>query len=145
MHDMLKINFRLEKDEDGYPPASVETLWAEVSDQGYKIDSIPFFTKDATNGDTVSATADADGRLWFQSRVSSSTNSLVRIIFFDENGASQISKHLREMGCATEFIPDYKMMAVDVPESTSYLDVIRFIEQKSEQGILDYEEPIIRQ
>jgi len=145
MSEMHKVNFRIEKDEDGFPPVSIETLWAEYSDHGYMIDSIPFFTKDATNGDVISTTTDADGDLWFNSRIISSTNSLVRLVLFDGSIANEVSLELRKMGCSTEFISDYEMMAVNVPKTTPYQDVIRFIDEKGRQGLLDYEEALIRQ
>jgi len=50
------ILFELEQDEDGYPPAELEGVWAiEFADGGYKIDNIPFFTRQATLGDIVEA------------------------------------------------------------------------------------------
>lgn len=42
----VKILFELEQDEDGYPPASTETLWASRAGDGlFKIDNIPFFAR----------------------------------------------------------------------------------------------------
>jgi hypothetical protein len=40
----VKVLFQLEQDEDGYPPASVESLWALPKGEGlFQVDNIPFF------------------------------------------------------------------------------------------------------
>jgi hypothetical protein len=40
---MVKIAFKLEQDEDGYPPAEVETVWAQEDNGYYIIANVPFF------------------------------------------------------------------------------------------------------
>lgn len=145
MPEMCKINFKLEKDEDGFPPVAVETLWADPSSTGYTIDSIPFFTKDVANGDIVSVKKDGDGSLWFDKRISSSGHSLIRLIFFDHSFRDEISFHLKKTGCSTEYISDYEMMSVDIPENVDYQDVLNYIGIKAGVGVIDYEEAIIRQ
>ena len=51
-----RIQFRLTLDEDGYPPASGETLWATALGDGtYRIDNIPFFATGVSLGDVVEA------------------------------------------------------------------------------------------
>ena len=47
----VKILFQLTQDEDGYPPIQVEGVWALSAPDGadgYLIDNVPFFTRDAT-------------------------------------------------------------------------------------------------
>jgi hypothetical protein len=52
----FKIAFPLDRDEDGYPPDDVETLWGWETKPGlYCIDNIPFFVKGISPGDVVSA------------------------------------------------------------------------------------------
>ena len=42
---MKKVSFNLEV-IDGYPPVSMESIWAEVTEEGYfKINNIPFTAK----------------------------------------------------------------------------------------------------
>ncbi len=38
----VKVLFRLEKDEDGYPPEEVESLWGILRSEGIELDNIPF-------------------------------------------------------------------------------------------------------
>ena len=40
---------------DGYPPVSMESIWAEVTEEGYlKVNNIPFYSKEISLGDIVS-------------------------------------------------------------------------------------------
>jgi len=40
----VRITFKLQPDEDGYPPSDYERLWAvPLSNGRYQIDNIPFF------------------------------------------------------------------------------------------------------
>ena len=51
---MKKVLFNLEV-IDGYPPVSMESTWAEVTEEGYfKINNIPFYSKEISLGDIVS-------------------------------------------------------------------------------------------
>ena len=51
---MKKLFFNLEV-IDGYPPVSMESVWAEVTEESYfKINNIPFYSKEISFGDIVS-------------------------------------------------------------------------------------------
>ena len=40
---------------DGYPLVSMESIWAEVTEEGYlKVNNIPFYSKEISLGDIVS-------------------------------------------------------------------------------------------
>jgi hypothetical protein len=143
---LVKIHFHLDQDSDGYPPIAVESLWAEVSDRPdeYVIDSVPFFVREATLGDTVLAREDDQAR-WFDHVVSRSKNSLVRVVFFDNTCVEAIGKRLTEMGCATEHLLDHNLMAVSVPEDVLLTGVQAYLQLEADVGRIDYEEPILRQ
>ena len=84
-HDsQVKLKFCIEPDEDGYPPFSVESVWASpLPDGTYQLDNIPFFTYDAADGDVVTAKV-VDGELFFDGVAQASGNSVVRVIVNDE-------------------------------------------------------------
>ena len=142
----LKIHFRLEQDEDGYPPVAVESLWAQpgLSPGEYVIDNVPFFVSEATVGDTVSA-QEEDGAHWFSSLISRSRNSLVRIVFFDKSRVEAASEYLIAMGCSTECLREHSLMAVSIPEEVALTDVQAYLQSEADLGSIDYEEPILRQ
>ncbi|WP_331773678.1 hypothetical protein [Embleya sp. NBC_00888] len=42
----VKIHFRLEADEGGWPPANTESLWAvDLGDGTVRLDNIPWFVR----------------------------------------------------------------------------------------------------
>lgn len=50
--EMVKVVFKLEKDEDDYPPADYESVWALPVGEGlFQIDNIPFFATEIALGD----------------------------------------------------------------------------------------------
>ncbi len=141
-----KIHFRLEQDEDGYPPSSVESLWAEPGEipGEYIIDNVPFFARCVTIGDTVSVHEENEA-LWFDHLVSRSSNSLLRIVFFDRSCEEAVGKHLIDMGCAIEFLRKHNLMAVSIPDTVALKNVQAYLQLEAEGGRIDYEEPILRQ
>lgn len=144
-HEFSKIYFRLQQDEDGYPPAAVESMWAKPRGNGYIIDGIPFFTTEATNGDEVVAQKGEGDLLWFDEIVRTSGNSLIRIVMFDVASREAVVKRLLDLGCATEQMDEFSLVAVNVPPMVPLLGVQLYLQDRSARGILDYEEPILRQ
>lgn len=142
----VKVHFRLAQDEDGYPPAAVETLWAKHgSNTGeYVIDNVPFFACDATIGDTV-LVREEQGQRWFERLVRCSKNSLVRVVFFDRACVEKVSTHLLAQGCSTEYLKDYNLLAVSIPGCVNLVNVQSYLQAEVSTGSIDYEEPILRQ
>ncbi|MFC9157849.1 DUF4265 domain-containing protein [Streptomyces bauhiniae] len=57
----VKVHFRLEVDEDGWPPASVESLWAvDLGDGTVRLDNTPWFVRGVASGDIIRVDADHD-------------------------------------------------------------------------------------
>jgi hypothetical protein len=145
--DLVKINFRLEQDEDGYPPVAVESLWARRGGdaQTFTVDNVPFFARDATLGDTVAGEIDGDGNLWFVRTLSRSENSLIRVTFFDKGCVDSVTASLEAMGCPTEYEKPHNLLAASVPPSVSLAVVQRYLQAETNAGRIDYEEAILRQ
>ncbi len=140
-----KIAFRLEQHNDGYPPVAVESLWAEPAGTAYLIDSIPFFTSEATVGDRVLANSSEQDALWFNRVEQHSGHSLIRVIVLNKQQEDAIVGRLEALGCGTERMPAFNLLAVDVPEDASLTAVQAFLSEQAAAGILDYEEAILRQ
>jgi len=146
--ETVKVGFRLERDADDYPPADWEWLWANrVSDSTFQIDNVPFFAKQISWGDIVSAQQTGTG-LIFQKLIQPSGHSTVRVIVFREGrndeqlGAAveSIRQTLRAMGCSTELSHIPNLVAVDIPPNVDYEQVSAFLSQKERDGLLEYEE-----
>lgn len=141
----IKINFRVKQDIDGHPPVAVESLWANPTAGAYIIDSIPFFTSDATNGDRVIARKGEGDALWFDGVLQRSGNSLIRVVMFDFDSQDEVVRHLTALGCGTEGMKQFKLIAVDVPHDVSLDSVQTYLKAQAAAGLIDYEEPILRQ
>jgi Domain of unknown function (DUF4265) len=145
MAGTVKIHFQLTQDEDGYPPVTVESAWAQSTDRedAYTIDNVPFFTRDATLGDTVAVRREGEN-LWFREMVQSSENSLIRVVFFDKNSVEDVHAALVALGCDVEHMKELNLLAVSVPPSTKIEDVQSYLQSQTDSGRIDYEEAILR-
>ena len=141
-----KVYFHLEQDADGYPPVAVESVWASpVGDWGEcMLDNVPFFATQATLGDTV-RTVDEDGVHWFRSVVKGSLNSLIRLVFFDVGRVAEVREALVGLGCSSEFVDRYNLLAVNIPATSSLSRVQQYVRSLATEEALDFEEPILRQ
>jgi hypothetical protein len=143
----VKVHFQLEQDEDGYPPIAVESVWAkkDVGKNEFVLDNVPFFVRTATLGDTITAIPDDQGTLWFQGMARRSTNSLVRVVFFEPSAMDSVGEKLISLGCAIEYLRIHNLLAASIPSFKVFTDVQHYLASEAEKGTIDYEEAIIRQ
>src|SRR4051794_39990545 len=98
MDEHGKVFFSLEQDEDGYPPVTVESVWAIKHEDGYELDNIPFYARSVACGDLVAVRRDEDGGLWFTNLIKPSGHSTIRILFAREEDVTSVRERLRDMG-----------------------------------------------
>lgn len=144
--NLRKINFKLTPDEDDYPPATVESVWAlPLLDDGlFQVDNIPFFTCDAALGDVVEC-KEVDGENWFSKIITPSLNSLIRVVFFDVQLKPLISDDLKSLGCLTEYFEKFGLLAISVPPTVQLSSIQEYLQDQAAKGGVDYEEAILRQ
>ena len=147
MEGYVKLFFALEQDGDGYPPVAVESLWAVPAGQPheYRLDNIPFFARQATDGDVVRASEGDGGVLWFERMVKPSGKSLLRVTFFQPTKVQEVRAALERIGCATEWDDAHCLVSVSVPLSIELKSVQSYLEDQAQAGYLDYEEALLRQ
>lgn len=122
--DRVKVIFELEKDEDDYPPADSEGLWARPLGGGlFQLDNVPFFAKGVACEDVVSAT-NVGGELLFQKVVRPSGHATLRIIVYEEGDVADVQALLEKHGCAVERSHVPGLLSVDVPPTVS-LDTLK--------------------
>ena len=124
----------------------MESVWAEpgVNPDEYILDNIPFFIRDATLGDTIRV-REQDGQRWFEEVVRPSAHSLIRIFFFDPAQTGRVTARLVDLGCSTEGMPSCKLLAVNIPPEVKLSEVQGYLGSERDAGVLEYEEPILRQ
>lgn len=144
MAEYKKIYFHLERDEDGYPPVAVESMWAiQLLNGRLRIDNIPFYMMGISCGDEVEALLE-NGELWFKSLTKKSGNSTFRIIPIDPQFLEKIRVDLNALGCQSECHKKAVLIAVEVPASVSIQPFLNYIVEAQKKGILDFEEAALR-
>ncbi|HMS08530.1 MAG TPA: DUF4265 domain-containing protein [Pyrinomonadaceae bacterium] len=139
-----KVLFRLEQDEDGYPPNEWESLWATRDIRGFFIiDNIPFFVNGISCGDTVVA-IERDGIYYFESIEKESGNSVLRVIVFEQKDVSDLRENLRGLGCESEQSHIPQLISIEVPESVSLDDVLAYLDEGESDGRWEYETASLR-
>lgn len=144
----FRITFPLERDEDGYPPADNEVLWATRTGPGtFRLDNIPFYARGLSSGDVVAAEESERGPLRFKAVVEPSMHSTIRVVLAKncsdcrpiEERMSDLRGKLTALGCNTEAnYPGF--FAVDVPPSVKLSEVREILSPGCEAGLWDYEE-----
>jgi hypothetical protein len=66
----VKVIFELPQDEDGWPPAGSEGLWAvPVTPDVVRLDNTPFFVRGVATGDLIRVRRGDDGQLQADERL----------------------------------------------------------------------------
>ncbi|QHB70585.1 DUF4265 domain-containing protein [Stenotrophomonas sp. 364] len=138
----VKILFRLPQ-QDGYPPAEWEGLWALPRPEGYCIDNVPFYARLVSYGDVVSA-SEINGDLVFNAVQIPGGHSTIRVISYLGELVSEMRNGLEGLGCSTELSHIATFFSVDVPPEVDYWSVADFLDVYAERGSLDYEEASIQ-
>ncbi|MES0837402.1 DUF4265 domain-containing protein [Nocardiopsis tropica] len=118
--DHVKVHFRLDMDEDGWPPASVESLWAvDLGDGTVRLDNTPWFVRGVSAGDVIRVLPDDEGVLWAGETVQPSPHCTIRLIVLKDDGSTaarqSVLKIFHRLGTTGEGIEQFRMVALDVP------------------------------
>ncbi|WP_432106220.1 DUF4265 domain-containing protein [Streptomyces sp. bgisy091] len=96
--DRVKVHFCMEIDEDGWPPASVESLWAvDLVDGRVRLDKTPWFVRRVSSGDVIRVQPDDDGVLWAGETVQPSQSCTIRLIVLKDNGSAAARQSVLEV------------------------------------------------
>lgn len=132
--DRVKIAFPL---EDG----GVEVLWAiPRGEDGFSIDSVPFYAYGVSAGDVVSAEKTPDG-LRAGAVLSRGGHSTYRIYLAQEPGpeANRALEQLQQVGCRLERMTE-RLISVDVPPEDDVRSVYAGLEEGERTGLWEFEE-----
>jgi Domain of unknown function (DUF4265) len=140
----VKVYFPLSQDEYGYPPMKSEFLWCVPTVRGtYIVDNIPFFIRDISLEDEISA--EKSGRvLRFSRLLNKSRNSTVRVLLKKPDLTDMIRERLDNLGCGTELMDDLSLLAITMPPESLIAEALSFLDEQSEQGNIGIEESAVR-
>lgn len=144
-NEWLRVVFKLEVDDDGWPPAGSERLWAvRVSDDTARLNNIPFFVCGYASGDVVRFDVDEDGVRWVQGAVEYSDNCTIRINPATDGRVEEVRQAVLDvfapLGVGGEGIGQFGMVALNVPSSADIAQVKQIVVEGEELGRWHYEE-----
>jgi len=145
--ELVKVNFRLDQDAEGWPPVASESVWAKPTVGGlYRIENVPFFVRGLSLGDEVRATLSPEGRLAYIETVTFSDHTTVRIIVFRKEETAAVREAIVLLGCSSELadMRGYSLIAVDVPGNVDYAQVHALLDAGFAEGRFDYQESALR-
>ncbi|MFE8600047.1 DUF4265 domain-containing protein [Archangium violaceum] len=141
--EYVKVLFKLEKEDEDYPPVDYERLWARPLGDGlFALDNIPFFVRGISVGDVVAAQP-GEGEVVFSELVRESGSSTLRVIVFDESHVEEVRRQLQTLGCSTELNVS-KMLGVDVPPQVALQAVRTWLMEMQSAGALEFEDACLR-
>lgn len=141
----VKVRFRTDMDEDGWPPAPVESLWAvNLGDGTARLDNTPWFVHGVACGDIVEVEPDSEGALWAGETVRRSENCTIRLIVVKDNGSAAARQSVLEafhkLGTTGEGIERYGMVALDVPPEADLRRIRSLLEHGEAEEWWQWEE-----
>jgi hypothetical protein len=143
--DRVKVRFRLARDEEGWPPADSEELWAvAIGPDVVRIDSIPWFVRNLALGDLITVSRAADGVLHPGERLRWSGNCTIRVVALGEEGPAERARTVLDtfagLGADGEVLGQYGMVALNVPPDADLAGVKRLLDRGEDEGWWSYEE-----
>ena len=145
---LVKVVFDLPQDDDGWPPAASEGLWAIAVTPGVvRLDNTPFFVRGVATGDLVRVRRGDDGQLRAGERLQWSGHCTIRIIVFRDGplgGSRQrVLDLFAPLGVTGEGLGQFAMVALDIPPDVDVMAVKRLLREGQRDGWWEYEEGCI--
>ncbi|MCF7530002.1 DUF4265 domain-containing protein [Neisseria lisongii] len=107
-----------------------------LNDGNYMVKDIPLFTPNLALDDIIAV--ETDEKLYFDKLVSSSGNSTINIVFFDEK-IDIIVQKIRNMGGEIRYWNN-KYISINIPANISYYPIKNFLNHLEENHCLSYRE-----
>lgn len=128
----VKVHFRMDIDEGGWPPVSVESLWAiDLGDGTVRLNNTPWFVRGIASNDIIVVRPDDDGDLWAGDTVQPSQHCTIRLIVLKDDGSAAARQSVLEafhrLGTTGEGIERYRMVALDVPPEADLPKILKLL------------------
>ncbi|MDT0428505.1 MULTISPECIES: DUF4265 domain-containing protein [unclassified Streptomyces] len=143
--DHVKVHFRMDVDEDGWPPASVESLWAVKLGNGtVRLDNTPWFVRGVASGDIIRVELEDDGVLYARETIQPSQNCTIRLIVLKDGGSGAARQTVLDtfhrLGTTGEGIERFRMVALDVPPEADLPKIRKLLEHGAAKEWWHWEE-----
>ncbi len=119
-----------------------EGIWCiEHEDGCFIIDNIPFIARNIACGDKIKIEfSEEDNNNYFDSIVSASGNSTIRVYFDSTENIESTREILNGMKCESEVFLSKMIIAVNIPKDTNYIPIKKFLDEGEDKGKWEYEE-----
>lgn len=113
------LNFNLDVDANGWPPAAIDSVPVEVVGLTHRVLVSPFFVKGLSVNDVIECKFDEDGNVdqfFVLKKSSRSTIWLAEKVHCEWQDAKAT---LLKLGCSVETLMQWNICAIDLPEEIS--------------------------
>jgi hypothetical protein len=131
--------------EDGWPPASVESLWAvDLGDGTARLDNTPWFVCGVASDDIIRVGVD-DGVRSAGETVRASRNCPIRLIVLEDDGSTAARQTVLKTSTVSrrqpgEGIDRYRMVALDAPPDADLPQIRKVLEHGAAKEWWHWEE-----
>ena len=132
---LIEVWFPIEKDADGYPETrSWEGMLSRRSAEGFVLESVPFYLKNVSRGDTVAAVE--DDFLRFSQVLARGCHNTYRLLMANvpDSDIRRAIADLEKLGLAVERSENRILLAVDVPPSIDQQEIDDYLVEHQELG-----------
>ncbi|GAA4134982.1 hypothetical protein GCM10022416_17220 [Actinomadura keratinilytica] len=143
--DAVRVVFALPKEDEDWPPAASERVWAfPIAENRVEVANIPFFVRGIALGDVVRTEVDDEGVLWAREAVQGSNNCTIRVAVLRDGALAGDRRAVLDMfaplGVEGEGIAQSALVALNVPPTVDLPAVRDLLRRGESQGWWDYEE-----
>lgn len=124
------VAFKLDQDEDGWPPFRTESMHVDLmGENSIRITNPPFFIKDLAVGDVIMPIRNLDGEICEFSHQMKSENSTIWIVSPGDIDLLREIKALVKLGCNCEELKQISLYSIHVPKDVSFDSVEVLLEE----------------
>ena len=139
-----KITFRLQQDEDGYPPVSFESLWGIKKGQtSYLVDNTPYYIYGLSKGDLIDA-REENNELMATRIVSQGGHSTLRVYAEHQDEKRAIIQRLEQSGARCHVTRGLSLFAVDIPPNADFQAMDAYLESLVNDETVAYEDACLQ-
>jgi len=119
------------------------TYHLNQDDDGYELDNIPFFVYGVSKGDVLAFQKNKD-EFVASSVLKNNGHSTMRMYMNVEHRKNAVIYALQLLGGFTNSAVTSPLFSLDIPPEISFAAIDRFLKEKMNEGILDYEDACLQ-
>lgn len=134
----IKVLFK----HSSFEEESFESAWVKKIGKEYLLDNLLFYAKEYSLGDSIIIKG-IEGEFYANGVKKESGNSLIQILYSDSSIVEENRLKLKQMGYDSELSNFNKLIALNIPYSKKYIDIIEYLDKGEHKGLWEYQEASI--